>query len=464
MTSAKSEVPPSSAELKRLTALKSYDILDTPVEEIFDEFARLAASIIGTPIALISLVDGNRQWFKAKVGLTITETPRDVAFCAHAIGSTEVFVIPDATKDGRFATNPLVTDGPKIRFYAGAPLITLEGQALGTLCVIDYIPRAFTSEQSDALRCLSRHVMAQLELRRRLAQFTHSNAARQKTIGVLHRAIQAGEFLLYYQPTVDVRSGRIEGLEALIRWNCPERGLISPADFIPILEDSGLIIEVGEWVLNQAAADYRDWLARGLTAPRMAVNVSPFQLHHPDFVKQLEHALDPDGTSRVPLDIEITEGVLMENPTAIIGTLKEVQRLGVHVLLDDFGKGYSSLRHLAHLPVDTLKIDRSFVAVMTESPDDMEVISSIISVAHGINLNVVAEGVETEEQRKLLRLLRCDQMQGYLFTVPVPKDRMEEILRRDQQSVTAEWQLLLRETPDDFPRKPPVRDEYSAQP
>lgn len=462
-SSEKPDAPASSAEITRLVALKSYDILDTPVEEIFDEFARLAASIIGTPIALVSLVDGNRQWFKAKVGLTISETPRDVAFCAHAIGSIDVFVIPDATQDERFADNPLVTDGPKIRFYAGAPLITLEGQALGTLCVIDYIPRTFTSEQSDALRTLSRHVMAQLELRRRLAQFTRGSAARQKTISGLRRAIEAGEFQLYYQPTVDVRSGHIEGLEALIRWNCPERGLISPVDFIPILEDSGLIIEVGAWVMNQAAADYRDWLAKGLTAPRLAVNISPLQLQHPDFVKQLEYALDPDGTNRVPLDIEITEGTLMENASAVIGTLKEVQRLGVHISVDDFGTGYSSLRYLAHLPVDTLKIDRSFVAAMTENPDDMGVISSIIALAHGLNLNVIAEGVETEEQRKLLRLLRCDQMQGYFFSKPVPKDKMEEILRRDQLSATAEWQLLLRDTPNDFPREPPVRDKYTAQ-
>jgi EAL domain-containing protein (putative c-di-GMP-specific phosphodiesterase class I) len=343
----KPDAPASSAEFARLVALESYDILDTPVEEIFDDFVRLAASIIGTPVALVSLVDGNRQWFKAKVGLTITETPRDVAFCAHAIGSVDVFVIPDATKDPRFADNHLVTDGPKIRFYAGAPLITREGHAVGTLCVIDYVPRTFTSEQSDSLRCLSRLVMTQLDLRRRLAQFAHG--------------------------------------------------------------------------------------------------------------------LDPDGTNRVPLDIEITEGTLMENAAAAIGTLKEVQRLGVHISVDDFGTGYSSLRYLAHLPIDTLKIDRSFVAAMTESPDDMGVISSIISLAHGLNLNIVAEGVETEEQRKLLRLLRCDQMQGYFFTKPVPKDKMEEILRGDQQSATAEWQLSLRETPNDFPREPPVRDKYAAQ-
>src|SRR5450631_1367927 len=188
------DVTLSENERTRLLALQSYDILDTPEEDVFDEFARLAASIIGTPVALVSLVDGNRQWFKAKVGLTATETPRDVAFCAHAIGSVDVLVIPDALKDERFVNNPLVTDGPKIRFYAGAPLITSEGQALGTLCVIDYVPRELTPEQRDALQILSRHVMAQLDLRRRLTDFTRGDVSRQKAITALRRAVDANQF------------------------------------------------------------------------------------------------------------------------------------------------------------------------------------------------------------------------------------------------------------------------------
>src|SRR5450759_4411808 len=178
-----------ASERTRLLPLKSYDILDTPAAEDFDEFARLAASIVGTPIALVSLVDGNRQWSEAKVGLDASEPPREVAFCAHAIGSVDVFVIPDALKDERFVHNSLVSDGPKIRFYAGARLITSEGQALGTLCVIDYVPRELTPEQRDALQILSRHVMAQLDLRRRLSVFTRGDVSRPKAITALRRAV-----------------------------------------------------------------------------------------------------------------------------------------------------------------------------------------------------------------------------------------------------------------------------------
>lgn len=434
---------PSPQEDARLAALKSYEVLDTPPEEIFDEFARLAASLAGTPTALISLIDGTRQWFKSKVGMGVEQTPRDFAFCDHAIRGKDVFIVPDATKDERFANNPLVVNDPAIRFYAGAPLITMEGHALGTLCIIDYVPREFTAEQSQALEALSAHVMAQLELRRRLAQFTRGSEVRQRVISELRQAIDNGEFELFYQPTVNVRTGHIASLEALLRWNRPGRGLSPPADFLPILERSGLIVEVGSWVMRTAAGHYRDWLARGVTSPRITVNVSPLQLQHPNFVSDLVLALDPDGSSRVPLDIEITEAVLIENTEVVIARLREIQHMGVHIAVDDFGTGYSSLRYLTRLPVDTLKIDRSFVAGMTENPDDMGLVSSIIQLAHGLNLDIIAEGVETEEQRKLLRLLRCDQMQGYMFSRPVSRDEMERILLRDQEETAAEWRQML---------------------
>ncbi len=170
-------------EVQRLKVLWHYDILDTPREEVFDDLANLAALICGAPIALISLVDEHRQWFKAKVGMTVKETGRDVSFCAHAIGQEDLFIVPDATRDKRFKDNPLVTATPKIRFYAGSPLVTREGHSLGTLCVIDKVPRTLTADQKKALGILARLVMTQLELRstaRELAQ-TRADSAEQNS-------------------------------------------------------------------------------------------------------------------------------------------------------------------------------------------------------------------------------------------------------------------------------------------
>jgi EAL domain-containing protein (putative c-di-GMP-specific phosphodiesterase class I) len=254
---------------------------------------------------------------------------------------------------------------------------------------------------------------------------------RQRDNGIkeLRRAIDEQQLLLHYQPKVNSRDGRIMGVEALIRWNHPERGTIAPGQFIPLLEDSGLILEVGAWVLRQAAADFLSWTQVGLAPPRIAVNVSPNQLKHSSFMSELEKALRIDKPERAGIDIEITEGVLMDDLEGCIRKLAAIRELGVQVAIDDFGTGYSSLRYLARLPVDTLKIDQSFVAMVTESPNDLAIVSAIIVLAHGLGLDVIAEGVETEEQRKFLRLLRCDQMQGFLFSRPVPKDSIEKMLR-----------------------------------
>lgn len=173
--------PLSKNEVKRLKVLWQYDVLDTVPEEVFDDLTELAARICEAPIALISLVDEDRQWFKSKVGVTLNETSRDISFCAHAIKQTDLFIVPDATKDERFAGNPLVISDPKIRFYAGAPLITPDGHALGTLCVIDKVPRELRPEQQQALRVLSRHVMTQLELRRHAKDLAEAHKAKEAT-------------------------------------------------------------------------------------------------------------------------------------------------------------------------------------------------------------------------------------------------------------------------------------------
>jgi GAF domain-containing protein len=182
------KAPATKNEARRLKVLWQYDVLDTVPEEVFDDLTELAARICEAPIALISLVDEDRQWFKSKVGLTVNETSRDISFCAHAVKQQELFIIPDATKDLRFANNPLVTSDPKIRFYAGAPLITPDGYALGTLCVIDKVPRELRPEQQQALRVLARHVMTQLELRRHAKELTEAREARENTREELDKA------------------------------------------------------------------------------------------------------------------------------------------------------------------------------------------------------------------------------------------------------------------------------------
>src|SRR6476619_668373 len=174
-------------EKQRLSVLWQYDVLDTVPEEVFDDLTELAARICEAPIALISLIDDDRQWFKAKVGVTVNETSRDISFCSHAIKQQDLFIIPDATQDARFANNPLVTSDPKIRFYAGAPLITPDGYALGSLCVIDKVPRELRSEQKQALRVLARHVMTQLELRRHARELAEAHQAREVTHGELEK-------------------------------------------------------------------------------------------------------------------------------------------------------------------------------------------------------------------------------------------------------------------------------------
>ncbi|MES2949870.1 MAG: EAL domain-containing protein [Pseudomonadota bacterium] len=236
----------------------------------------------------------------------------------------------------------------------------------------------------------------------------------------LRTALDMDQFVLHYQPKVSLSSGKLTGIEALIRWNDPETGLVPPAQFIPILEETGLIYEVGRWALHKALEDNLRWRAAGLTPVRVAVNVSPLQLRHRGFVDEVRKvvAMDPDAAAG--LELEITESLIMEDVNQNIASLHEIRAMGVTIAIDDFGTGFSSLSYLSKLPVDTLKIDRSFVIDMTHGPQGQALVATIISLAHALQLKVVAEGVETEEQASLLRALRCDEMQGYLFSKPVP--------------------------------------------
>ncbi len=236
----------------------------------------------------------------------------------------------------------------------------------------------------------------------------------------LREALGKEEFVLHYQPKVSLASGRMTGTEALIRWNDPRTGLVPPMRFIPILEETGLIHDVGRWALGKAIDDYLRWKGAGLPAVRVAVNVSPLQLRSRGFVDEIREVVGRDPHAAAGLELEVTESLIMEDVKHSIATLEAVRALGVTIAIDDFGTGFSSLSYLARLPVDTLKIDRAFVVDMTAGPEGLSLVSTIISLAHSLKLNVVAEGVETEEQSRLLRLLGCDEMQGFLISKALP--------------------------------------------
>jgi diguanylate cyclase (GGDEF)-like protein/PAS domain S-box-containing protein len=242
----------------------------------------------------------------------------------------------------------------------------------------------------------------------------------------LRQAVENRELFLHFQPKVEMESKRIVGVEALMRWRGPDGQLMSPARFVPVLEETGLILEAGRVALEQAAQTYREWKAMGLAAPRIAVNVSALQLRQRSFVDDVLAALGgPDNG----VDLEITESLLMADIEESIRKLRALREAGATIALDDFGTGHSSLAYLSRLPIDTVKIDRSFIRAMTESPDATSIVSTIISLAQALRHKVVAEGVEDEEQARLLRLLRCDQMQGYLFSPPQPREKLEPMLR-----------------------------------
>jgi diguanylate cyclase (GGDEF)-like protein len=251
----------------------------------------------------------------------------------------------------------------------------------------------------------------------------------------LRRAILEDQFVLYYQPRFTLAGRHIAGLEALIRWNHAERGLVAPGEFIPLLESTGMILEVGHWALKRAALDHAAWRAAGLKPPRIAVNVSAIQLRRNDFVDNVRTAVWEAGTSREHIDVEITESMLMEDIGGSIEKLKALQAMGVQIAMDDFGTGYSSLSYLTRLPINSLKIDRSFISQMARGPEQMAVVSAVISLSRALNHKVVAEGVETEEQAGLLTLLSCDEVQGYLFGKPAPIEDIETLLKKTSQCV-----------------------------
>lgn len=252
----------------------------------------------------------------------------------------------------------------------------------------------------------------------------------------LRHALGQCEFELYYQPKIDTRSRKICGAEALLRWNHPQKGRVSPAQFIPLCEEIGLIISIGEWIINTACIQAKSWQDQGFSALRIAVNLSPLQFRQPNLINQVKNALDANELSSSKLELEITESAAMEDIDKTIATLGTFKSIGLHLSIDDFGTGYSSLSYLKRFPIHTLKIDQSFIRNLNTSFEDAAIVKSIITLAHSLKLSVVAEGVETKEQLEYLYNHECDEIQGYLFSPPVSADEFTKLLGLQTNFVT----------------------------
>ena len=249
----------------------------------------------------------------------------------------------------------------------------------------------------------------------------------------LRRAFERDELRLHYQPKYNVETGQIEGAEALVRWDVPERGLIYPSDFIPLAEETNLILQIGEWVLNQVCSDYRSW-QRVLPSPgRVAVNLSLRQLRQRNFLERVNEIFRTNGVSPTCLELEITETTLMEDTERTIRTLDALYGMGLSLSIDDFGTGYSSLSALQQFPISTLKIDQSFVRDIPLDEDDSMIVKTIIRMGRGLNMDVVAEGVESERQLEFLRRNGCHFVQGHLFGDPLDADAYLELLLKETE-------------------------------
>jgi diguanylate cyclase (GGDEF)-like protein len=321
-------------------------------------------------------------------------------------------------------STPLAVDGQALRIAlkAGIAVFPTDGDTAEALCA-----HAETA-LSRAKETGQRYLFYAPEMNARIAEIM---ALENR----LRHALNDGGLALHYQPKIDMRTGALAGLEALIRWDDAELGAVPPAKFVALMEETGMILPAGRWALERAVEDIRHWQDLGLKVPRTAVNVSAVQLKQRDFVDSVLQALSGFGCSEPLLDLEITESVLVEDIDESTRKLQTLRRAGIQVSVDDFGTGYCSLSYLARLPVDVLKIDRSFVVRMRDVGYPRNIVAMIVSLAHTLGLKVIAEGVEDDQQVKLLRELGCDQIQGFLISHPLPAIEIEPLLRAAAEPV-----------------------------
>ena len=308
----------------------------------------------------------------------------------------------------------------------------------------DYLTKPFT--KAELLGAIASRISKRLTITQPLTVALHQAEARLKDLvnestkvsvlspeklaleALLRRALAQGEFQVYYQPQVNIATGQVIGAEALVRWQNPDRGIISPAEFIPLAEETGLIIQIGEWVLLSACAQAASWLAAGFSPFTMSVNLSARQLSDPELKARIVQILETTGLEPANLELEMTESALVENATVAGATLNELKALGIRIAIDDFGTGYATLGYLKQFAFDSLKIDRIFVRNANEDAQNAAITTAVILLGHSLKMTVIAEGVETEAELAFLKQHQCDIMQGYLFSRPEPAPVIESML------------------------------------
>jgi EAL domain-containing protein (putative c-di-GMP-specific phosphodiesterase class I) len=424
-----------------MAALIATDILDTPIESGYDAITRLAAQYFNADSATIAFADGSRVWIKSCWGPSMRELPRKNSIFDLVLVANGPFVVNDiATHPQREVLWPRLKHVGMVSF-ASVPVRSFDGKIIGLLTIFRSHPSPEMEPESvRMLESLSDMIASQLELRRLRRNLNVPGGRRSMrsanheswpSRADLRHALEAHEFELYYQPEVELTTRKIIGLEALIRWNHPEKGLVPPMDFIPQAEESGLILPIGDWGLTEACTQIQKWCLEDIRhgTLRVCVNLSARQFSREGLADHVESLLIQFGISSRQLGLEMTESSLIPNMRTGLEVLGSLRRLGVSLLMDDFGTGYSSLNHLHSFPFDVLKIDRSFVGRMNEGEQPLQIVRTIIELARVLGMDVVAEGIETREQYRVLRQMGCRFGQGYLMAKPMNAEAVTELLR-----------------------------------
>lgn len=430
------------AESARLAGVFATGILDSGPEPAYDAIVQLAAKHFQAEAALLGFADETRIWVKAAVGDIVRERARANSLFEMVLSQDGPVVIANIEQVSAATGLHLYLRAHTFTSAASVPVRSSAGYILGALTVLFKETRDdFSADDIKALETFAETVSAHLELRvlrhprphaERKLRAAHTHTARDAWPQTtdLRRALDRREFVLYYQPEVDLCSRKIVGLEALIRWRHPERGLVPPGDFIPVAEQSGMILPIGDWGLAEACNQMQLWREEDPRhgSLRVCVNLSARQFMREGLADHVESLLEQSGTESRQLGLEMTESSLMPNMQTSQEVLEALRKLGVSLSMDDFGTGYSSLSYLHSFPFDLLKIDRSFIGRLADGDQAMQIVRTIVELARVLGMDVVAEGIETREQYRVLRQMGCRYGQGFLFAKPQPPEEISRLL------------------------------------